>query len=333
MAKTPAKKAAKKAVAKKQKPSELAGTNAVVASASPGLEHVTTPTDTLERKNVTIELLEANEYNPNEMSERQFNMLVDNMEKVGFTDPLLVRPHPDKPGKYRIVGGHHRWEVAKMLGYTEVPCTIITDPSFDDDKEKFQVVRHNIIKGRMSPAKFLKMYESLSAQYAEDVAAELFGFTDEDEFAKLIKATEKSLPKELQQQFKEAASELKTIDDLSKLLNGLFAQYGDTLPHGYMFLDFGGYESVWLRLQKNQLLNFREVADRVRTEGKALDHIMAGLLQLIAKKDEMIEPMFAAILAAAPEVKIHADASYATLDFLDATTAVEPAADEADAAT
>ena len=167
---------------------------------------------------------------------------------MGITDPILVRPHPEKEGLYRIVGGKHRWEVAKLLDFKEIPCTVVTDETFSEDKEKFQIVRHNIIHGKMSPQKFMKLYNSLTNEYSADAAAEMFGFVDEEEFQKLINQTAKSLPIELQQEFKDAAKEIKTIDDLSKLLNSMFARYGDSLPYGYMVVDYGCKHSFWLRM-------------------------------------------------------------------------------------
>ena len=66
-----------------------------------------------------------------------------------------------------------------------------------------------------------------------------FGFAEEAEFKRLIAQTAKMLPdKELQEKFKEAAQEIKTVDGLSKLLNEMFTKYGDTLPHGYMIFDY-----------------------------------------------------------------------------------------------
>lgn len=272
-------------------------------------------TKQIERKFVEIGLLHPNPENPNVMSERQFNLLYDNIEKMGLTDPILVRPHPEHPGAYRIIGGQHRWEVAKMQGFTEVPVTIVDHADFDEDAEKFQIVRHNIIGGQMDAAKFAKLVEGLNEKYNEEVAAELFGFTDEAEFRKLINATAKSLPKELQKQFKDAAKEVKTIDDLAKLLNSLFSKYGDTLPHGYMFVDFGGAESVWLRMQTGQLKDFRTLAEKVRERGKGLDHLFAHLIRLM--NTEGGEEILDAWAKDAPDVQVSDEAPYATLDFLD----------------
>lgn len=256
-------------------------------------------TASLVRKNVAIDLLVPNEHNPNEMDEASFNMLYDNIERVGLTDPILVRPLPD--GRYKIVGGHHRWDVAKIHGLEEVPITVITDASFDDDAEKFQMVRHNIIHGKMSPKKFMGLYESLSGKYTEEVAAELFGFADEEDFKKLVASTAASLPKEMQQDFKKAAKEIKTVQDLSLVLNKMFTSHGDTVPYGYMIFDFGGQDHLWIRMankQKQQMLNLGNLC---RSNNRSLDGAMAVLLQLIATGD-LSQAKFEEMFMLLPEV-------------------------------
>lgn len=272
-------------------------------------------TKDLIRKDIAVNLLEPNPLNPNEMTDADFNMLVDNIERVGLTDPIFVRPHPEKDGKYRIIGGKHRWEVAKLLGYEEVPCTVITDPHFTEDEEKFQIVRHNIIHGKMSPKKFMDLYSSLNEKYTEEVAQEMFGFVSEDEFRKLIAATAKTLPPELQAEFKEAAKEVKTIDDLSKILNRLFTQYGDTLPYGYMIFDYGGKDSIWLRLQHGGMENFQAIAAKCRERSKAVDHVIHAFLQSVANGE--LDDVFGKLLDEAPAVKLKDTATLPTLDFLD----------------
>lgn len=57
------------------------------------------------------------------MTTREFDLLVDNMQRTGLTDAILVRPQGD--GTYRIVGGHHRFDAAQFLGRNEVPCRCV----------------------------------------------------------------------------------------------------------------------------------------------------------------------------------------------------------------
>jgi len=272
-------------------------------------------TKELKRQFVPIGLLEPNPLNPNTMREREFNLLYDNIENMGITDPILIRPHPNKGDMYRIIGGEHRWEVAKLLGFEEVPCTIVDNAEFSEDQEKFQMVRHNIIHGKMSPQKFMKLYESITGKYAEEIIAESFGFGDEEEFNRLVAKTAKSLPSEMQEEFQAAAKEVRTIEGLSAILNKMFSDYGDTLPYGYMVVAFGNQESIWLRMLPKMRKNFMEAAGLCKEHGKTLDHFMDGLLQLIAddKLDSFDMEQFMAEL---PDVVLVDEVEIPTLDFV-----------------
>jgi hypothetical protein len=249
----------------------------------------TTRTNSLQRLMIPVTDLEPQDLNPNEMTDAEFNMLYDNVEQMGVTDAILVRRKTDdevtaeKPAPYRIVGGYHRWEVAKLHGMDAVPCTVVTDPAFDADREKFQVVRMNVIRGHLSPEKFMKMYQTLSEKYADEIMAESFGFADEQEFRKLIAKVTKELPAHLKDEFKKAASDLKTIDDLSKLLQRLFTSYGDTLPYGFMVFDFGGKESTWLRMDAPTKKALQAVCAMCVEKSRTVDDIIGGMIRLMSE--------------------------------------------------
>lgn len=276
-------------------------------------------TAALQRVDLPADVLIPNSLNPNEMDEAEFNMLYDNIERMGVTDPILVRPLEN--GTYKIIGGHHRWEVAKLHGIEMIPCTVVSDPDFDDDMEKFQTVRHNVIRGKMNPNKFMKLYESLSKKYADDVAAEMFGFTDEEEFKKLIKATAASLPPEMKQQFTDAAKEIKTIDDLALLLNRLFSNYGDTLPYGFMVFDFGGQDHVWVRMEKGQKKQFIAMGDICIQNGKAMDGVITALVQLVAQKNPEVMGVLQPMIDALPDLNLPEAVDMPTLENLEAGSA------------
>ena len=256
-------------------------------------------TAALVRTNVKIDLIDAAEYNPNEMSEAEFNLLYDNMEKVGFVDPVFLRPLPN--GRYKLIGGHHRLEVAKLHGFEEAPATIIMDPDFDLDMEKFQNVRMNMIRGKINPKKFLALYQSLDKKYANDVMAEAFGFADQDQFDKMVGQMAKTLPSEMQGQFKQAAKEIKTIDGLSKLLNSMFSRFGNTLDYGYMVLDYGGKDSIWLRMSSETRKAVLALGKRCMNENRTMDDLLGGVVQQMASGK--LEGVLTEIVSSTPEVK------------------------------
>lgn len=282
-------------------------------------------TKLLLRLDVPISMLVKNEDNPNKMSERAFNLLCDNLEETGLTDPILVRPlnlkalekiankklSPEDTvaamalasTQLMIVGGHHRYDAALYIGFTDVPVTVIMDPKFDADKEKFQIVRMNTIRGKMDAAAFFKMYQSLSETYSDVIMQDAFGFAEEAEFRKLIEQTSKALPdKALQDKFKEAAKEIKTIDGLSKLLNEMFTKYGNTLPYGYMVVDYGGQRSMWVRVEAQTMKALDILSMMCVDNNRTMDDVLGGVVKSIAKGE--VPELLAAIMAGTPSVKL-----------------------------
>lgn len=260
-------------------------------------------TKALERKDIAIDKLQPNPNNPNRMKGREFDLLCDNVQKTGITDPILVRDLGD--GTYRIIGGHHRFDVAKFLGFDEVPCTVITDPEFDDEAEQFQLVRMNVIRGRMDPQAFFDLYSKVADKYSDEVLQDAFGFAEEAEFKKLIDQTAKSIQDEgLRKKFKEAAKEIKTIDGLAKLLNELFTRYGDTLPYGFMVFDYGGQRSVWLQVEGKTIKAFDVVGDICVERRRTVDDLVGRLMQLIAKGE--LKELVERLIEETPEVELPA---------------------------
>jgi ParB-like chromosome segregation protein Spo0J len=123
---------------------------------------------------VPIDLIEANDWNPNEMKDETFNRLVEELEENGIIDPIQIVPA--EGGKFRIIGGEHRWAGAKTLGWTSIPANVLTDERFvDEDLQKLITVRLNVIHGEMNPEKFTSMYQDMAEKYGVDQLKALFG--------------------------------------------------------------------------------------------------------------------------------------------------------------
>ena len=252
-------------------------------------------TDALVRKNVPFDLIDPDPSNPNRMADKEFNLLVDNMKETGFVDPMFLRPHPEKEGRYMLIGGHHRLEAAKFLGMKEGPATITLDPEMTEEMKDFQLVRMNVIHGNIQPSMFLDLYAKYATKYGEATLQDLFGFADQAAFKKLIADTKKNLPKEMQAKFTQAAKEIKTIDGLAKLLNRMFTVYGSTLDYGYMVVDYGGKDSVWIRITPKTYKNVLKLGDFCVENSRSIDSVLGGVLQLIAdgKLDAQLQEIVA----------------------------------------
>lgn len=78
------------------------------------------------------------EYNPRQITKKQFEDLKKSLERFGFVDPVIVNVNPDR--KNIIVGGHQRIRAWKSLGNTRVPTVEV---NLNEKKERELNVRLN----------------------------------------------------------------------------------------------------------------------------------------------------------------------------------------------
>lgn len=199
---------------------------------------------------VGINLLEPlpDERNMNGMDDEEYARLVHSIREDGFVEPILAVPLVG--GKYRIVGGHHRWKAAKEVGMEKVPAVILQGPKWqDEDLQEFMSARLNQIRGSISPQKFVQTFQRLSKKYTTDSLRNLMGFKV-DAWAMMLDGVEKNLksaglPKSAVDAFKKAKGRINTGDQLSSFLNLLVHKHGSTLPFNYMAFSMGGKEIIY----------------------------------------------------------------------------------------
>ncbi len=119
--------------------------------------------------------LKENPKNPNVMSEKMFKLLVDNIEREGFKDPIIVRPK-DEDGFYLIEDGHHRKMALVELGFEVGPC-VIADFKGDLDLSSLML---NKIKGHLAPDKVGAILMGLREEYSSQDLANLTGYSSQD---------------------------------------------------------------------------------------------------------------------------------------------------------
>jgi hypothetical protein len=232
---------------------------------------------------VDIDLLEVSPWNPNTMVDVKFNALADSIQDVGFVDPIQVVPMPN--GKYRIIGGEHRFFAAQFAGMKEIPCFILKDDKFkDEDLQKFLCVRMNLIKGEMTPAKFSKLYEDVAKRYDEKFIAEAMGFVDRGEWETVIKdllGRAKEMGRDVSEfgSFDDVTKELKTLDDITKLLEEIFRKKkkGEGLDY-VLSVGAGGGKVIYFKVSSaiwGKLQEIKSVA--VKKSMKVEDILKSGL--------------------------------------------------------
>lgn len=89
-------------------------------------------TQSLKIVEADIGLLQPNPWNTNIVSPENENKIETSIRRFGFFRPVVVRTLED--GSLEIIGGEHRWSVAKRMGYKTVP--VVNLGEIDEKKAK-----------------------------------------------------------------------------------------------------------------------------------------------------------------------------------------------------
>jgi len=213
-----------------------------------------------------------NSWNPNKMSDKAFNKLSKEIDESGFLEPIQVVPKSD--GTYMILGGEHRYRVVKAKGFTTIPAVVLKDEKYQGDSVKatdalkFITMRLNVLRGRVDPSKFMSYYTDLVSRHDEAFMQDLMGVMEDDAWSKLLKQSkvdvknaindvgDPELKKKMLQEFDKVSDQIKTVDDLSNVLNKIFTSCGSTLDQGYMVFSYGGAEHIYVQLQNKKDFTF-----------------------------------------------------------------------------
>ena len=78
------------------------------------------------------------DYNPRELTKKQYAVIKESIAKFGLVDPLIVNIHPTR--KNILVGGHQRLQVIIDMGLKTAPCVEV---NLDEKQEKELNIRLN----------------------------------------------------------------------------------------------------------------------------------------------------------------------------------------------
>ncbi len=63
--------------------------------------------------------------------------LADNIKAKGLLQPIIVRPHPLKPGKYDLRAGERRWRAHKLAGLQKIEARVMKMSDLDAEEATF----------------------------------------------------------------------------------------------------------------------------------------------------------------------------------------------------
>jgi hypothetical protein len=240
---------------------------------------------------VPTEALEANAWNVQTQDDATFTRLREEIRKVGFLEPIQVLPK-EEPDKYVILGGEHRWKAALAEGLTEVPVIVLTDAKWKDaDLAKMVSVRVNILKGKIDNEKFAKLYSEMADKYGADALQEAFGFTNAKAFQKMLGEISKGLSglsKEVKKKFDESAKEAKTVEELTSILQELFAKYGDSTEQNFMIFTHGKRQHLYISMGHKLKASMEKLTEYCKVTKTDINEVFQPLAEDLVKRLEAL---------------------------------------------
>lgn len=254
-----------------------------------------------------IEEVADNWYNPNSEKAEKFNALFDSMQEYGFLENIQVVPiceelleafdqEEDRERlkelmsqgkKWLVLQGSHRFQAAQIAGpeeFPEIPAVVL-EPK-DVERLKALSVRMNLIRGEIDPERFTKMWQEMADKgYSEQFRMEMFGVTSKKELQTLIQEMRKDLDPDLRKEFDAHRDEIKTIEDLGRVLNELFTRYGEDLAYSFMTFTWGGKTHTYVRLTKQTAALLAEVKEFCRTRRVDINDPLGTAFKLILGHD------------------------------------------------
>lgn len=107
---------------------------------------------------VLIDDLRPHPLNSNVMPEDLREKLKAHIHRTGRYPFIVVRPHPDEPGCFQVLDGHHRVEVLRELGHSEARCDVW---AVDDREAKLLLATLNRLQGQDSPIRRAQLLHEL----------------------------------------------------------------------------------------------------------------------------------------------------------------------------
>ena len=123
---------------------------------------------------------------------------------------LIVRPHPEEPGKFQVLDGHHRIAILRELGHAEARCDVW---EVDDREAKLLLATLNRLQGQDQPRKRAELVHELLAEMSVTDLGGLLPETDKqlEELHALLEFPAEEVAALLQEQAEEAEKVLPRV--------------------------------------------------------------------------------------------------------------------------
>jgi len=95
---------------------------------------------------------------------------------------------------------------------------------------------------------------------------------------------QKALPKDLQDEFEDRAKDAKTAEDLQRIIQMLFAKYGDTVDLSYMIFTYGKQEHIYVQMNPAMRKAMDKVVAYCKMTCQDINDFMVPITQAFMKE-------------------------------------------------
>lgn len=229
-------------------------------------------------KEVDISDIIPDPSNPNVMSDKHFDQLVEMITEEGFDEPIQIAEHPDEDGKFIIIGGEHRWRAAKSLGMEKIPA-VLKDSS-DEVTRKTQMVRRNLVRGELDRVRFSQLIKDIEAKHhiSPDELSGPMGFASEEELGKSLVKERQERDEKVEELLDGTKKEVTVIDNVSYVLSEIFSRYGETVPQGFIFFCHKNRMHLLVQCEEDLYRLVQEMSTRLGRDNEAINTFLSNAL-------------------------------------------------------
>ena len=134
--------------------------------------------DNIDIRMVGIDDIEGNKWNPNSMEAEFFEALTTEVKANGMPQPILVRPHPEKEGKFEIVDGEHRWKSSRIAGKKRIAVVVVP---YTETEAKVRTLAMNGLRGQNIPIRLARLLVDLHKEYSPQQVRQMTGIGEEEQ--------------------------------------------------------------------------------------------------------------------------------------------------------
>lgn len=130
-------------------------------------------------REVAIDKLKPNEWNPNKMDEETRESLKESIKQADYLEnnPIQVRPKNNN-GEYEIIDGEQRWRTARELGHKKIPIEV---EELDDLEARRRTVILNKDRGKIDHFQLGKIFYELNQnEMTQEEIGQKFGYSQQD---------------------------------------------------------------------------------------------------------------------------------------------------------